>query len=222
MYILEEAMPGYTVHGISGMPTHQLVQGRPYGGCAIACKQQLKAKVTPLSTMNSNRLCGVSVEVDSDSFLLFCVYMPCDDVSNADTYREILDEIAVTHTLLSPSIGTIIGGDFNTAFDRTASMHTKLLSEFLINNSFACPLMHSCADASFTFESKANGNRLIIDHFVISTSLYDCITTYESVHSGLNVSDHMPIELELCMPTSSCEFASSSGDTFKWRTTSGF
>ena len=112
-------MPGHSVHGVSGMPSNQLIHGRPYGGCAIAFKRSLNAKVTPLATINSDRMCGVSVDIDIN-FLLFCIYMPCDDASNADTYREILDGIAVTHALLSPSAGTIgiIGGDFNTDFAR--------------------------------------------------------------------------------------------------------
>ena len=50
--------------------------------------------------------------------------------------------------------------------------------------------------------------------------MYDCITTYESVHSGLNVFDHVPIGVEFSIQAPRYDSLSSPRATLKWHTAS--
>ena len=53
------------------------------------------------------------------------------------------------------------------------------------------------SNVTFTFESKINGSRSIIDHFIISESLINSVEKYYDKHDIDNLSDHYPICMSL-------------------------
>ena len=204
---LERSVPGSMVYGSSGMTEDRLVAGRPYGGCAIVVKKNLRAKITPL-TMISNRVFGIQLEMNGQTFLVFSVYMPCDtsyDTANADDYVRILREIASTHELLGPNGGTIIAGDFNTDMVRLNSLHTVSLQHFLNDYHFHLMLLHPFSTIDYTYESKVNAERSTIDHIIVSEKLSHFVTRYNVVHSGSNLSDHSPVCLVMDIPVVYCQ-----------------
>jgi len=81
----------------SGMHDTEIVQGRPYGGCAIVWNASLDWAVEPIACV-SERLCAVKVTSSVDNFvlLLFSLYMPIDtefDDDNNETFLSILREV---------------------------------------------------------------------------------------------------------------------------------
>ena len=64
-----------TVCGVSGMDPQHLLVGRPFGGCALIHKRNLRCSVTPFS-VSSRRLFACSIElIDSLKFIL-CLTLP--------------------------------------------------------------------------------------------------------------------------------------------------
>ena len=125
---LEDNISDVHVHGMSGMLESDIQSGRPFGGVAIIWKKNIKCKITPIS-LSSRRMCAIILTVNNFDNILFNVYMPCDtmyDQNNQSQYNEVLQEIS--HACTDHNVDQIIiGGDFNTDFNRQASLHTKSL-----------------------------------------------------------------------------------------------
>ena len=200
--VLEMEVPTCNVHLESGMQNHDLLQGRPYGGCAILWKRNLDCVCVPIK-FTSNRVCAVSITMNNVTLLIVNVYMPCDSLSVTEQSREfqnILDEISgkCEETNID---NVIIGGDFNTDFSRLRSLNTNALKVFMQSEELKCPLFHELFTIDFTFESKANGERSTIDHFLLTENLYNYVADYHVLHDGLNMSDHSAIKLSLEVAT---------------------
>jgi len=180
------------VHGVSGMPDNEPLIGRPYGGCAIVWRKDTPFTVTPIAT-DSRRCCAVTLSSGSTSLLLANVYMPCDTASNNEDYVSVLNTISAAACRSNVS-HIIIGGDYNTSFIRLNSPQTENLLQFMRRESLMCPDESSI---TYTFESKSDGSRSTVDHFLITDNIGDCVIKYDVLHEGQNLSDHYPICLSL-------------------------
>lgn len=188
------------IHGISAMPDDELV-GRPHGGCAILWKKNLSCQIRPLE-LDSTRVCGVHVKLSGTELLLFNVYMPCDtthDLSNANEYQTVLDLVA-QQCIKSNCDHIVIAGDLNTEFSRINSLHTQYIRNFISRECLKCCADHAVCDIEYTHESKINGARSHIDHFIISENLFNRICDYYVKHEGDNMSDHFPVTLIVNTP----------------------
>ena len=47
----------------------------------------------------------------------------------------------------------------------------------------------------YTYQSKINNERSIIDHFLLTDNLYSMISEYKIVHDGDNLSDHSVLQM---------------------------
>ena len=56
--------------------------------------------------------------------------------------------------------------------------------------------------ADFSYESKINGNRSLIDHFLMTESLFSELLNADVLHAGDNLSDHSPIAIRMRIPVS--------------------
>lgn len=205
--VFESKVKDMHVHGVSGMPEHELIAGRPYGGCAILWRRSLRCKVSPVVT-ESKRMCIIRVSDDSGLDLLMCnVYMPCDtehDVSTAEVYGDILNEITqIAENTNCEKI--IVGGDFNTDFRRTRSLNTNALVTFMHNEFLKCGEDFISSRIDYSYESKANGHQSLIDHFLVTNNLFEDINRYEALHDGDNLSDHSAVCMSFDLLTSSEE-----------------
>ena len=103
-------------HAISGMNPTELLQGRPFAGCAILWKSNLQHKIVPIQ-IDSKSICAVKIILNEETILIVNVYMPCYKQNEAFTteYSMILSEIAIL-CLRENASHVILGGDFNTDF----------------------------------------------------------------------------------------------------------
>ena len=226
-WLLKEQIPTFVkhfpksvVHAVSGMQSNVLVSGRPHGGCAILVNSRWPVKVVPIEMQNC-RVCALRVDTGSFSILFFDVYMPCDtdyDSQNNEEYRCILAEI-ISVCEMYPSENVVIGGDFNTCLERQNSLHTRSLKEFMNVNSFSCCLLHPASSVDYTFESKIDGSRSTVDHFLLSEVLHNRLLKYSVIDSGENMSDHVAIlaEIEFEMFCAHESPALDTGFTMSWK-----
>ncbi len=60
------------------MDSSELLQGRPFGGCAILYRKSLAANILMLQS-NDRRFCAIKFKKPSGSeLLIICVYLPTD------------------------------------------------------------------------------------------------------------------------------------------------
>jgi hypothetical protein len=78
-------------------------------------------------------------------------------------------------------------------FSRIKSKNTLSLKQFMQNEDLMSCDDHVLSDVKYTHENEANRTRSCLDHFLVIPNLYGCITKYESVNKGDNLSDHMPV-----------------------------
>lgn len=194
--ILQSEMDNVCVHGISGMHNSTLLHGRPFGGCAILWRRDLKCSVTPVS-MATTRACGAIMSMEGLKLLIISVYMPTDSGSaNIEQYKDTLNVISATMNTCDIS-NVIIGGDFNADLARTQSQSTRLLNKFVESEALVLGNLLSFSDCDYTFESKASGARSIVDHFLFSQTMHHSIQQYFVSHDGDNLSDHSLLSAQL-------------------------
>ena len=54
--------------------------------------------------------------------------------------------------------------------------------------------------ADYSFESKVSGSHSLLDHFVMSDTLFNQLYKADVLHSGKNVSDHSAISIHSDIP----------------------
>ena len=176
LHKFETEIPGVCSHSISGINDNELLSGRPYGGCSILWNNNFTGTVKPVA-FKSKRLCGVVIETTDVRLCLCNVYMPTDtvnDQANLAEFNMILQEIINMSQVLDIS-NIVIGGDFNTDFTRTRSLHTASLSQFMQAESFSSWLYNYSDIVDFTFESKINFATSLIDHFILTQNLLSSV-----------------------------------------------
>ena len=107
----------------SPMNEHEVLLGRPYGGCPILWNSDVKYDIVKLS-FKSKRLSGIKICIsDNVTMIVVNVYMPCNlrvVGCNSMLYTKLLNEISsVLHQ--NDPMYYVIDGDFNTVFSRTSS-----------------------------------------------------------------------------------------------------
>ena len=211
---LESKIGNVFVTGISGMSDSELLKGRPRGGCAVVIKKDLKIGVQVVDNVCLNNRCHACVisvcsEKNTFKFLLFNMYMPCDDNQNNSSYDDILAEVGGVIDGNSDIDYIIIGGDMNTDLSRMNSLNTQSMKIFCEEQSLAPCITLSVANVDFTYESDTTGTRSTLDHFIVSQNLIGLVSYYESIHDGDNLSDHSPVSLKLRLDVeqSTCENA---------------
>ena len=106
-----------------------MLSGRPQGGCAIFDNKHIKCTVKHIDA-NSDRICAILADYNSDSILFVCVYMPCDS-KDLDQFNFELGIIQGLIASLSLNYN-VCGGDFNTDLSRIPSTQTTVLRNFVV------------------------------------------------------------------------------------------
>lgn len=181
--------------GVSGFDDGTILNGRPYGGCAILWRANIDARIS-LVEVNSKRMCAIRVERGTFKLLVVNVYMPHMGIEHyLDVFQEELSTL--DHVLCCNSdCHLVLCGDFNVDFDRN-NIGYYVLSDFCrqFNLHFADNHLSYSVDYSYNFNMQRFST---LDHFILSSTLFDsCLIQCCVQHDGDNISDHDPLFLHL-------------------------
>ena len=153
------------------MTCSELLMGLLFGGCAVIWNN-IQGAVIPIQT-DCSRICAINL-VLNNLFLLICsVYMPTKSASPLDEFKDTIHKL---NALLNCSQydAIVIGDDFNTSFERK-SKNLHIVKDFMSNETLKCGLFHYKANVQYTFESKIDGKKSLIEHFLLSENILTLI-----------------------------------------------
>ena len=121
----------------------------------------------------------MKIELGNHDILLCNVYMPTYQSAQGTYLQELNDVFTDVESLIKEFGGQyiIVGRDSNTSFSKTG-YNTDALVSFMRRQHLQSALNHHTSEVQFTFESKANGSRSIIDQFLLSEVLMKNILHY--------------------------------------------
>ena len=130
--VLSSIHDDYLGHGKSAVPDDEILHGRPYGGLGFVWKKALAACVKPVD-IKCNRVDGILVTMaDGSTTLILNVYLPVDTRHRTHVSQEYEECIDIIENVLSEYSHDrlVIGGDFNTDFNRN-NAQSQYLKHFL-------------------------------------------------------------------------------------------
>ncbi|CAG2207874.1 unnamed protein product [Mytilus edulis] len=174
---------------------------RGYGGVAILWKKNLDKLVTTLPIGNEIIQC---IELSGNQKLLFIsIYLPCKSSDNhlnelyecIDQLHEIMEVYKATHQI-------IIGGDFNeNIFKENNSNRKNYILDFMSDHNL------STTEVGIAYTHTSGISSSAIDYILYQEKFKDYIINIEKPDIISNVSDHLPILLQLNyeLPSSNSE-----------------
>ena len=193
--------PGTECISTNKMDTGEIRAGRPYGGVGICYHNDIKCKIENVAS-TSKCICALTICIGELCILLINVYMPSsDNRDDLDEYSNILEEINII-CIKTATPHIIIGGDWNADLSRNYG-RSKLFKDFITQENLYNPINLDISDVPYTYyvENKVNDittyTYSTIDHFLISPNLTNTVECYETRTLSNNVSDHVPLILNL-------------------------
>ena len=145
--------------------------------------------------MFSKRIYAVEMSFNNVSLFLCSVYMSTLSPVNVEEYRSTSIELSALIKAADCNY-TIIGGDCNTSLVQS-NRHQQILTKFMSEEALVCSLTHQCSDVKFSYESKSNHCRSLLDHILVSCNIFDKILNYQCLYEIDNLPDHFPMSMDL-------------------------
>ena len=159
-------------------------------------------RVSSVPIISSSRMVGVEVNLPHGSLFVISVYLPSRS-GCTDIFREALDQLDATISLLPPGSDIIIMGDFNADLGQyggpmsktEVNEQGKILYQYINRWHFVSVHLHLQSTLpSFTYESDAHGTQSTIDHILCPIHILSKFLSASTVaEEPLNTSDHLPV-----------------------------
>ena len=190
---LQSIDPDYVAYGFSGVKDTDLLTGRPYGGVAILYHKTISPFVKHIS-VNSQRICAISVMCHNHKLLLLNGYLPVDNWSKSHVSEDFLYECDIIEQIIDQHLDyqVIIGGDLNVDFNRNNAHDCYFKSLLERHNCTACWNLAQ-AESDYTFSNEMNNAYSQIDHYCFDNSLLQCVKNVYVYDSDINPPGHRPI-----------------------------
>ncbi len=182
--------------------SHNIIQGRKFGGVACLWDKSISHIVKPLQT-DSKRVCGVTMKLQHDrSLLMLSAYLPCDNYSMtncSDEFMDVVSEMELIIEDVAPDM-IIVGGDLNIDLSRD-NAHSNYIADLCSRNNLCFCWHHNNAKQDYTFVTTDMRSKSCIDHFLVSDNVFSDIESVSVIDHVLNPpgSWHRPIQLVLNM-----------------------
>ena len=193
--VLQELEKGFSFKFISGMdPAREKNVGRPYGGVAILWNIKKVDYVGEVRFSENRRIINIELGFSGAKFNVINVYAPSDTRSKDDAFL-IMEFWGQLNAEIESSKwdNVIIGGDFNTDYEREGN-HLELLNDSLEENNLIIGDFKN--EKKITYVSKINGATSWIDHFIVSKGMEGLLDSCE-VQDNVMGSDHYPLKITL-------------------------
>ena len=202
LHNLSNISTDYMFHEVSGVDCSQkILAGRPHGGLAVLYKRSIADKIKTVRC-ESRRMCAVTLSLDGHlPLLLINVYMPCDTMSANILNTEYNDVLCEIEALLSKHVGDVLlCGDWNTDTNRSTAQ-TGAFNDFIVRNELNMCWDNQHATQIDTYANFSLNHFSCIDHFLMSSRLFNEITCCQVDTSPLNPSDHRNIYIKFNQET---------------------
>ena len=207
--ILKTATDGtYNYHAVSASDNPRIISGeQAHGGVALLWKYSINDFVTPIKSIQSDRIVGIKCEFSGcRPLFILGVYLPSSN-HTLDEFQECLDLLWALYESLSADGFVIVLGDVNGDFGnclgvrgkKEPNVRGKLLIDFA-NFFNVCPvnLLSSCSGPLETYIFHCGRFRSTIDHILLPNYLRNKIIVSKTFDFDAdNTSDHQPIILKL-------------------------
>lgn len=167
--------------------------GRPEGGMAVLWRRNSNFTIKKVSLEKNFMM--IKVRVSDKDILLVNVYLN-SDIWEIETLNKYLESLSKLESLLDDEKFDSIyfTGDFNA--DPVSGRAWQNLSNFMNNNHLKCFDVEELPQDTFTFIGYGNSQSRWLDHLIgIDSSFIDVHSI--KVLSGINGSDHLPMEFSL-------------------------
>ena len=209
------------------MDSHELLLGRPYGGCGILYRKSLSPYISRLKS-DAKRFCAVSLASDcthggSYHTLIVNMYLPTD-YGTHDSNNAFLESLAELDGFISAqSFDNILCGDFNVDFSRD-SHNCKHLLNFMTHLNLV--RADTSSNIRFTYKRDDYSASSWPDHILTLRNNTSHIVGVACLDNVDNFSDHLPLvfnlvlQVPLAMLTSSRDagshFCPNTADRIDW------
>ena len=170
--------------------SHSCLKGRPFGGLAVFVNSSYAVNIKLIKAV------ARYIILQHGDTVFINVYLPCkSSLQCEEAFAECLASILQDVNELQ-YCDIVFGGDLNVDFSVSDTF-----SDILLNFAHELDLKFVYdklpADSRNTFRVESTGATSAIDHFAVTKALYDSINSVEVIDSGINLSDHCPVIMDL-------------------------
>ena len=178
--------------------SESILPGRPHGGTAILYSKRIASNMTHI-LVASKRICAIKIKPDNGTTLIIAsVYMPCNNMRVTATSPEYLETISELEMLCDKfsTAQILIAGDWNTYISRRNGQ-TRCFHQFVNSCDLHLCWDNSISEQAYTCVSDSLGHKSCIDHFLMSSALFENLTTCFVDTNPFNPSDHRDIIIKI-------------------------
>ena len=173
-------------------------RGRGFGGTGFIYPKCLSNNIKPLIKFNHERVSVMEIKCDEYELVIINVYMPFLDRSDLQCAMTKYDEIIGFVDYIMSEKPVL--GDFNCNIYNPVHPFAASLNDFITSRDLICSfsLMDSFnIDSSYTrYDSRSKS---LLDYIFVSRDLTDCVSNVFIGEFHDNLSDHLPVEIELSL-----------------------
>ena len=177
--------------------------GRPFGGTGFLFHKKFSSCVKPLVNYKHERVSAMQLNAEGRNIILINGYLPYYNTRDLQNQRILYqDTLAYMEMIMNdnPYSEFIFLLDMNCNIYDTNHVFSKLLRNVMIRRSLISSFdLVSNFDpfTEFTRFDHSTGSYTLIDGIIISSSLSDLVSNVRISNFGNNVSDHLPVEIDL-------------------------
>ena len=189
---LEQLHPGYTGFGKSDKRlSDEATLSRGCGGVGLIWKKSIAA--IPVNT-DSDRICGMQLELKECTLTVLCVYLPSSD-HTFEEFTTYVNELDCTYQTQGP---VVIAGDINAHLPNICSTQNPQgnLIHDLIDRNHLYPVLSSNTSRKLNYTYYISGS--CRSHIFVDAAMVSNVISCEIMdHLPLNLSDHAPSSVYL-------------------------
>ena len=200
---LQDIHPDFTGFGVADKRLDEKsLLTRGCGGVGIIWRKSLP--ITPVSKIMSDRFCVIQLQPDNcgENIYIFGVYLPsCNHP--AEEFMEYLADLENAISVLQQTGRVVLAGDFNvhlTESNQSPSRESLVHNCIHRHNLYSVSTSNIASGPNYTFFSSTLHS--MVDYILTESSLAGQVASCSvHQHHPLNLSDHLPISVEITLHT---------------------
>ena len=200
---LHSDFDGYGSSGMSQEVESKVRVGKPFGGTGFIYNKKYSGCIKPLVKYQHKRVTAIKLTQADGEIILINAYLPFYDTSNLQSQTlKFHDTVAFIDNIMAdnPTARFILLTDMNCNIYDRRHVYSKILLDLMLKwDLFSAFDLMPGFDPSVNythFDLKTNSFTLI-DGVLLSEPLRDKVMNVRITSHGENLSDHMPVEIDM-------------------------